>query len=475
MSPNVVTGNVTQNPDPGGSVSRKRRPRPPKSVRDAQKATPGSPAQPRPQSGPSSSFGAQSFAAVASSVADSSAFPAFRPGSHPVVFSAGAPEASVTIGFTPDFEVCTKHAEAAFDAVTHDDRFAEFASNITTVRDDADVEHYRSEFVSSAVLCAAQNLAFTRVTSGLPAGDFSPLVQSDLVHLRSVRQIMSQYGDFRFDRVGQRYSVVGYSDTIKAGIRLASQLLGCDDSGDRSRVSERSWLPVSPADERFRFILAVRFAELIKVKDVGFTPDVTALSTKLFSSCSERRFSAGGSASPTAATYRAPFRWWSSVFTPQEMEDFSVFWGPPPSTAQAVVEMFCDQHGQRRLAALDLQWSGPSKVHLEWNTNWKAEAERLVGRWAVHRPVLSRFFEVESRAQHQSAAGSTAQIGSSCRVMGVSVLSTGVDAGSGPLSLAAVFPPRAYHAPDKECDVRLTTTAPLQERAVGWIQRDLRK
>lgn len=443
-------------PSPSGvpTAEKKKRSRPSKAQRQAarDKAGQAVPAQPQPTTGLSKVEAAKSFAQAARNAPVESSAPSFRPGSFPTVFNASAPEASVDVWFTPDIPKVSEHAEFALDALQSSDGFVEFLANAGVTSEDAAAK-FESHFEAATIMCAAQSICHAHQTAGFPVGDFAPVLGSDLVHLRSVRQIMAQYGDVRFDRVGQRYSVKHYSDTVKAFIRQAKKAFTASSRG--SRIAQRScwWLPTSRGDSRTRFILAIKVAELIKGKDVGFIPNVDWLESKILQ---------------TGAT---PPAWISSVLSEAEVKILEPLWQAYPATATAFRQAFSKEE---LLDLLGLTWSSPTDADLWWGVDYKSQASLVLDAWAARAPALRKFFEVADKAISTGCAGSTAQIGSSSRFRGVHISSFALDNGTAISSLAAAFMPQTLFAPDKESAVTYTTTAPVGERAVAWVQRDFR-
>lgn len=441
-------------PRPGGTPNQKKKGRPSKSQRDAARSGAMSlPLQQHPATGSSRVSAAKSFSAAASFAAAESSAPSFRPGSFPVVFNSAAEEASVDVWFTPEIPTIGEHAQFAFDSLQSSDGFVEFLANAGATSDDA-VEKLDGEFEAAAVLCAAQSICHAHQTAGFPVGDFSPLLQSDLVHIRSVRQIMAQYGDVRFDRVGQRYSVKHYSETIKAFIRQAYKAKIAKSRS--SRKNERScwWLPVAKNDGRTRFILACRVASLVKSKDVGIIPDVTWLEERIL-----------------PMTEGSKPAWLGSVLSESEVKTLEPLWGTFPDKAEKFVSSF---GSSEFLALLDLKWSQPSASDLWWNVNFKEQVSKILDPWAARAPVLRKFFEVADKSISTGSTGSTAQFGSTDMFRGVLIASFSLDNGTAISSLASSFLPRSVFDPTKERDVKFTSTAPIGERAVAWVQRDYR-
>lgn len=395
----------------------------------------------------------KTFASAASTAAVEGSAPSFRPGSFPVVFNAAAPEASVDVWFTPDISTVGEHADSVFEAYGASDSFTHFLADSNALNDDA-AEKLASQFEGAGVLCAAQSICQAHQTAGFPVGDFSPLVQSDLVHTRSVRQVMAQYGDVRFDRVGQRYSVAHYNQTVKAFIRQANKAFFADTASNRRAQRTCWWLPVERGDLRTRFILASKYSALVKSRGVGFTPDCSWLEERIL---------------PTASG--SPPVWEASVFTEGEVKLLASLWSVFPTTADAFVQVFGNKD---LLELLGLSWVKPSKSDLYWGTNFKDIASKMLDTWAARAPVLRKSFEVADKSISAGSSGSTAQIGSTDSFRGVFITSLSLDNGLAISSLAAAFFPKAVFCPTKEVDVKLTTTAPVHEKAVAWIQKDLR-
>lgn len=425
-------------------------------MRQAKEGSEALPNQPRPTTGPSRVSAAQSFAQAASNAFVDSAVPSFRPGSFPVLFNASAPEASKDIWFTPDVSVVGTHAEQAFEAVCSSDQFVHFTANAETASpegEDVVKEVLASEFEASAVLCGAQSICASHSAAGMPVGDWSPVTQTDLVHLRSVRQIMAQYGDVRLDRVGHRYSVHHYDDTIRAFIRLAAAVQEARSRTARADARSAWWLPVRKGDGRTRFILACKLAALVKSRNVGFVPDVSWLESKILPSTS------GVDAPP----------WLSCVFNDAERKSLEGLWSVYPPSESAFRSVVVQPSHE----LLGLPGS-PQSVSMGWKENWKQVVSDLLAKWARRGPVLRRFFDVADKALVTGTSGSPAQVGSSTSVSGVFIASFAVDSGGPASSLSAAFPPVCVFDPGKEMDVKVTTTAPVRERAVGWIQKDFK-
>jgi hypothetical protein len=382
--------------------------------------------------------------------------PSFRPGSFPVVFNASAEEASVDVWFTPDIQKVGEHSDNVYASLGSSDKFTEFLANSNAVDAEAE-ERLASHFEASSMLCAAQSICAAHQTAGFPVGDFSPLVSSDLVHVQSIRQITSQYGDVRFDRVGQRYSVKHYTQTIKAFIRQAHKAFKSESL--LSRIEERTcwWLPVERHDPRTKFILACRLADLVKSKNVGFVPDPNWLEDKIL-----------------PANAGSPPVWLPSVLSEEEVNTLSPLWSAFPQTPAEFTTKFGGPTTVPLLELLSLSWASPEDADLGWRSNWKEMVSAILDRWAGRAPVLRRTFETADKSVSAGSSGSTAQLGKVDLFRGVHIASFSLDNGSAISSLATAFLPKAVFSPQTEVDVRYTTTTPLGERAVAWVQRDFR-
>lgn len=266
---------------------------------------------------------------------------------------------------------------------------------------------------------------------------------------------MSQYGDVRFDRVGQRYSVVHYTQTLKAFIRHAALNLQCQTREDVTNIRAGWWLPVERHDPRTRFILACKLAELVKSRDVGFIPSVSFLEGKILQSDDSD-----------------PPVWLSSVFSDEEVNILSELWKQFP-TAEDFLVTFGDG-GSSVTRLLGLSWPAPDLGDLAWRSNWKDLISKVVEPWARKASTLSRFFITESSSVTSGTSGSTAQLSKVAKYSGVYITSLALENGSAISSLATAFPPRCWFDPAKEVDVKLTTTTPVGERLAYWVQTDFK-
>lgn len=443
-------------PAPAGPTGPKKKGRPSKNARQAARTSGSSssvPTQPHPSSSVSNVDKGKSFAAAASTAQFETSAPSFRPGSFPVVFNASAPEASVDVWFTPDIPTAGEHASLAYEALSSSDTFVEFLANAGAINDTTE-EVLASQFEGAGILCAAQSICMAHQAAGLPVGDFSPITGSDLVHIRSVRQIMAQYGDVRIDRVGQRYSVHHYTETVKAFIRQAFKAFNAKTRTGRQMERSCWWLPTAKGDSRTRFILAVKIAGLVKSKDVGFIPSCSWLEERIFPS-----------------SKGSPPVWLKSVLSEEEQDTLSSLWDVYPSTAQAFKDAFSKPEF---LKLLGLEWHSPAASDLWWGVNFKEQVSKILDSWAARAPVLRKHFEVADKAIVSGTPGSTAQIGSTDTFRGVHIATFSVDNGPAVSSLAAAFLPRTWFCPSKETDVSITSSLPIGERAVAWIQKDFR-
>jgi hypothetical protein len=372
------------------------------------------------------------------------------------VFNASAPEASVDVWFTPDIQHVGEHAEMVYDSLSSSDKFVEFLANSNAVTEDAE-EKLASEFEAATLLCAAQSICQAHQVAGFPVGDFSPLVSSDLVHIRSIRQVTAQYGDVRFDRVGQRYSVHHYTQTIKAFIRQADKAFKAESRNARQHERTCWWLPVERHDPRTRFILACKLSALVKSKDSGFVPDPVWLERRIL---------------PHSAGTEPP--WLSSVLSEEEVAILAPIWSEFPSTARGFYEIFGANGGKKLLDLLKLEWYAPDSTDLGWSMDFKPVVSAICDKWAGRAPVLRRTFEVADKSISTGSSGSTAQLGRVDLFRGVHIASFALDNGSAITSLATAFLPKAIFSPLKEVDVVQTTTSPLGERAIAWVQKDFR-
>ena len=380
---------------------------------------------------------------------------AFTPTDGPKIFPAGAqPEARADVWFSPDLAAISKHASDIYSIHFGSDGFHNVLDHVAG-SSQYEVGLFAGQFEAMAILCAAQSLVLSHWVISRNTEDLLyNLDVMNIIHIKSVRAVMAQYGEIRLDSTGQKYRVKHIVSTLKAFIRQAFLAQKIPSTVPRAASATRWWLPVQRGDPRTRFILACKLAAFIKEKDIGLTPDPSYLENFIL-----------------PQDHGRPPPWLISILPRREYDILYSLWKAFPKE-----EDFCTHFGKSTLKLLGLEFSTDVNTELHWKADWHDMLAAITDRWmfsdSIYVATLRKFFEVSDVSTWGDKVGSEAQLGTCNMTNGTLTLTSPADEANVVSSLAAAFPPKAIYHPGRDHDFKWVTNVPIRTYVEQWILKD---
>lgn len=439
---------AAQNPDPSGATSSAGGSNPGTSSGGTGKNKSGAPRVPRPPPVNTTYAGA----------VQSGSMPCFNPGTCPVIFSTGPGHATTEVHFSPVGSVIFQRSEAALNYVEQENRVITYEHELA---DDAARTRFRNGFLAAGVLAGGQSMVHSHVNARYPMGNFSALNGADLPHLRSVRILTSQWGNFATDQLGERVTPYSYEPAVTGIIRLAYHLIeeGPDTHDERMGIANRWWIPNNATDRNYQYVVALRFADAVLTL-LAFRPRISQILEAMVTHQAPAWYAAFNAALPAAET-----------------DAYDYVWLAIPAVPANVVALYTGVVGPLRLARLGLEWANPNVNHLAWNMAPNAMTTVVLNAWSLYATNLERWFVTLSKKDMQpSAAGSPLQLSVMAEpAPGIVVVRSHVACRPADYSLSAAFHPTVMW--DEETTPTrtvLSTQVVVSDEAMAWVQSDIK-
>lgn len=377
--------------------------------------------------------------------------PTPQPGKFPIVFPAGAGEPTRDSFMALDgFSLMQSFSEMP-DNYLSSERYAEFSMNATY-----EDSSFRKEVVTSTLLCLAQRIVHSHLNMGQAMGDFSSIASTDIYTMHSIMAVLEQFGEFSESYLGTRYLYKEYATEILALVRTAKSV--AESNGDHDvivGILTAHWLPAKLDDKRTAFIVAHKLRGYFQER--GITLKLEDLCSNLF----KQKFPA--------------FKAALSVLPEEEQGQFDLLFTGYRNQQEFRAKFAGTNSKPEALDKLHLDWPGYSAELLRWGITPKTDFPELAEPWLRKKPTIGKFFNIVSGlAQKSEAMGTAGQISAVSVVSGVTVVKTKVALSAPQFSLISCFPPSAYVEDNDELRVVLTTSIPVNTRAIEFQQKDWR-
>lgn len=382
-----------------------------------------------------------------------------QPGKFPVVFKVTAGLPKIQVFSIPLPTVFYANISQLFDIITSQQKFIKLnqqAFNNAPNR----IQAFKRRFESAALLAMAQQIGYTKQAQHLPFGDLGPLMSAFLPHLRTVRMICQQYGDFSIDQLGQLGRIHHFEDVIASIVRAAFRIWVEDADAVQEPVSDvaaqRSlslwWLPMNDYRRHTHVVLCNMLRNLAQQHAPWI--DIPLTTTRLFT----------GTAPP----------WLPALVAAIDDEDITDhlpwLFQPEPQTAAAWIAR------APNLTALGLRWDNPVDLDLFWAIRPKRTAINLISMWAnTDINYIQQYFHTLDKQTGTSEQGTSlqiAQIEDNLEDSMVVTVRAQVDVTADQYSLAACFPPTSLVVTPRRTDVHLATVENVGELRAQWIFTD---
>lgn len=379
-----------------------------------------------------------------------------QPGKFPIVFAATAGPPKVEVFHLPYPAVFYQGVRNIFEILVQQQKMLKLNA-VYFNSDDTKILAFKRRFEATSMLVMAQQIIVTKFAQKLPYGDLGPLLNSALPHLRSVRLISQQYGDFKIDNLGQLGRVYYFEDLVASIVRTAHHLFAPNEEEDEPLSDfeadlelQRWWLPMRHYRHHTYLAINIAINELAREHAPWIKPNLRA---RLF-------------------TGNEP-AWLDALCDAIQDDDITAalqwLFTVEPNSAQAWVD------NAEHLTAIGLEWPDPDPDQLFWGIQPKRVSINLIELWCKDVTYLDEYFYLLDRTTGTSEEGSTIQISlveDNRATSLVMTVSAQVDTTSDQFSIAACYPPTSFDLSDRRTDIRLATIENIQEVRSKWVNSD---
>jgi len=369
--------------------------------------------------------------------------PTPEPGRWPVVFSVTAGHPTTEIAFQP-LSPPVEDALSHIDTYTMDANFARYSRDFGYTHLDFTVSLHAVLFLS-----LAQQIVFSHVNMGRPAGDFFTLQTTRLQVPSALLAFVRQYGELPFEGMGKLFVLANYRTTVSSLV-LAAQRAFASKKIDHA-ISNYLWLPMEVRDSRTCWIVATKIATLL-LDELNITLEASSIAEVLYSgNC------------PALLQVLL-----NSTTLPNHASLFAAY--PSAVTFDRHLRDRTDTYQALGLVLPQAPWI------LDFNFSVQDEYPLLARKWLARTPAISSWFNTSTIADSASSAqGSLSQFAKVETAQGITSIHSLSELDPQSYSLVACFPASAALCPRHKYNTFLTTSASTLEPAFEFLQRDWKK
>lgn len=378
-----------------------------------------------------------------------------QPGKFPIVFPTTSGPPLTKVHHVPDPENFVAMVLNAILTIISHPKFVNYIHEAYS-NDDNRVNAMVNRYTSVSLLALCQQICHTQVVRKEAIGELEPLYLSDIKHLRFIREITQQYGDFSIPLTGELCRIFHPEEMCIKLIRLAHQIycrdgdnpLNHDEIMDYARAW---WLPTETGDEITRWYIMYHVRRYVAQQ----VPHVIIPDTfQLFE-----------------VTQQQPD--WHAEYVrlaPAGNVDLTWTYAAMPNSANAWFAI------ANELDQIGCTWNNPAAADLRYNSDHIADAMTIINGWADALPFLEANCHTSGRLSNACMAEGTplqvAQITHTVHQTLIkirAVVAFGVDG-----SKAAIFPPKCHLVEPREQNYVTSVKCNVPETSENWVLQDVR-